>query len=116
MYSHRLLFIHHIFVWVIFLSDFNHIVELLLRHIVELQLLDIIKQLPNRFNLFTEKGYGIYVLDNYSVHLRPKVRQALLKKGYVLVIIGGGITGDIKINDTSCHHNLEKHYREFEMN
>ena len=45
-----------------------------------------------------------------------EVRQALLKKGYVLVVIGGGITGDIQINDTSCHHNLKKHYREFEMN
>ena len=46
----------------------------------------------------------------------PEVKQALLKKGYVLVVIGGGITGDIQINDTSCHHNLKKHYREFEMN
>ena len=66
--------------------------------------------------MFTEKGYTIYVLDDYSVHLMPEVRQALLKKGYVLVVIGGGITGDIQINDTSCHHNLKKHYREFEMN
>ena len=76
----------------------------------------MIKQLPNRFNMFTEKWYAIYVLDDYSVHLMPEVRQALLKKGYVLVVIGGGITGDIQINDTSCHHNLKKHYREFEMN
>ena len=22
----------------------------------------------------------------------------------------------MQINDTSCHHNLKKHYREFEMN
>ena len=80
------------------------------------QILDMIKQLPNRFNMFTEKEYPIYVLDDYSVHLMPEVRQALLKKGYVLVAIGGGITGDIQINDTSCHHNLKKHYREFEMN
>ena len=79
------------------------------------QILDMIKQLPNRFNMFTEKGYAIYVLDDYSVHLMPEVRQALLKKGYVLVVIGGGITGVIKINDTSCNHNLKKH-REFEMN
>ena len=75
----------------------------------------MIKQLPNRFNMFTEKGYAIYVLDDYSVHLMPKVRQALLKKWYVLVFIGGGITGDIQINDKSCDHNLKKH-REFEMN
>ena len=76
----------------------------------------MIKQLPNRFNLFTGKGYAIYVLGDYSVHLMPEVRQALLKKGYVLAAIGGGITGDIQINDTSCHHNLKKYYREFEMN
>ena len=65
--------------------------------------------------MFTKKGYAIYVLDDYSIYLMPEVRQALLKKGYVLVVIGGGITGDIQINDTSCHHNLKKH-REFEMN
>ena len=75
----------------------------------------MIKQLPNRFNMFTENGYVIYVLGDYSVHLMPQVREALLKNGYVLVAIGGGITGDIKINYTSCHHNLKKH-REFEMN
>ena len=45
----------------------------------------------------------------------PEVRQALLKRGFVLVFIGGGITGDIQINNTSCNHNLKKH-REFEMN
>ena len=69
----------------------------------------MIKQLPNRFNMFTEKRYAIYVLDDYSVHLMPEVRQALLKKAYVLIVIGGGITDDIQINDTSCHHNLKKH-------
>ena len=79
------------------------------------QILDMIEQLPNRFNMFTEKWYAIYVLDDYSVHLMPEVRQALLKKGYVLVVIGGGITDDIQINDTSCHHNPKKHYHEFEM-
>ena len=65
--------------------------------------------------MFTEKGYAIYVLDDYFVHLMPEVRQALLKDGCLIVVIGGGITGDIQINDTSCHHNLKKH-REFEMN
>ena len=75
----------------------------------------MIKQLPNRFNMFTQKGYVIYVLDDYSVHFMPKVRQVLLKKGYVLVVTYGGITGDIQMNDTSCHYNLQKHYREFEL-
>ena len=79
------------------------------------QILDMVKHLPYLFNMFTEQGYAIYVLDDYSVHLMPEVGQALLKKGYVLIVIGGGITGDIQINDTSCHHFLKKNYREFEM-
>ena len=60
-------------------------------------ILDMIKQLPNRYNMFTKKEYAIYVLDGYSVHLMLEVRQVLLKKWYVLVVIGGGITGDIQI-------------------
>ena len=79
------------------------------------QILDMINKLPNRFNMFTEQSFSIYVLDDYSLHLMPEVRQALFKKGYVLVIIGGGITGDIQINDTNCHRDLRKHYRDLEM-
>ena len=75
----------------------------------------MIEKLPNRFNLFTEQSFAIYVLDDYSVHLMPKVRQGLFKKGYILVIIGGDITGDIQINDTNCHRDLKKHYRDLEM-
>ena len=100
----------------------------------------MIKQLPNRYNMFTEKGFAMYVLDDCSVHLIPEVRLhihrklriwshllkkplmenfifhavALFKKRYILVINGGGITGDIQINDTSCHHHLKSHYQEFE--
>ena len=79
------------------------------------QILGMIKKLPNRFNMFTEKGFAIYVLDDYAVHLMPEIRQALFKKGYILVIIGGGITGDIQINDTHCHCRLKSQYRDLEM-
>ena len=72
------------------------------------QILGMIDKLPNRFNMFTEQSFAIYVLDDYSVHLMPEVRQALFKNGCVLVIIGGGITGDIQINDTNCHRDLKK--------
>ena len=75
----------------------------------------MIDKLPNRFNMFTEQSFAIYVLDDYSFHLMPEFRQALFKKGYVLVIIGGGITGDIQINGTNCHRDLKKHYRDLEM-
>ena len=63
----------------------------------------MIDKLPNRFNMFIEKFFGIDVLDDYSVHLMPEARQALFKKEYALVIIGGGITRDIQINDINLH-------------
>ena len=55
------------------------------------------------------------VLDDYSVHLMPEVRKALLDKGYVIVIIGGGITGDLQINDTHFHDPIKTIYRDQEM-
>ena len=73
-----------------------------------------IGNLPNRHNLFTLKNYAIYILDDYSVHFLPEIRQALLKKGYVLVGIGGGITGDVQINETDMHAPLKSKYRELE--
>ena len=75
----------------------------------------MIDKLPNRFNMFTEQSFAIYALDDYSVYLMPEVGQALFKKGYVVVIIGGGITGNTQINDTNCHHDLKKHYPDLEM-
>ena len=77
------------------------------------QILGMIDKLPNQFSMFTEQSFALCVLDDYPG--RPEVRQALFKKGYVLVIIGSGITGDIQINDTNCHRDLEKHYRDLEM-
>ena len=65
--------------------------------------------------MFTEQSFAIYVLDDYSVHLMPEFRQALFKKGQVLIIIGRAITDDIQINDTNCYHDFKKHYLDFEM-
>ena len=79
------------------------------------RILSRIKQLPNRFNMFTGKGFDIYVLDDYSIYVMPEFRQILFKKGYILVITAGGINGDIQINDTRCHHHQKSHYRDFEM-
>ena len=61
------------------------------------QLKQTIKNLPNRHNIFTAKNYCIYVLDDYAVHLMPEVRKAFFDRGYILVIIGGGITGHIQV-------------------
>lgn len=78
-------------------------------------MLGTIKNLPNRSNPFMKKEYVIYVLDDYAVHLMPEIRKALLDRGYILVIIGGGVTGDIQINDTNLHGPLKAKYRELEM-
>jgi hypothetical protein len=78
-------------------------------------MLETIKNLPNRFHMFTAKDYAIYVLDNYSVHCMDDIRLALLKKGYILIVIGGGVTGDVQINDTDLHVPLKAKYRKLEM-
>ena len=77
-------------------------------------MLTTISSMKNRSSMFTHKNYAIYVLDDYSVHITSEVRQALLTRGYILVCIGGGITGDIQVNDTHVHHMLKKEYRKRE--
>jgi hypothetical protein len=78
-------------------------------------MLETIKNLPNRYNIFSAKNYAIYVLDDYSVHIMDEIKNALLQKGYILVVIGGGVTGDIQINDTDLHAPLKAKYRKVEM-
>ena len=45
----------------------------------------------------------------------PSVRKTLLKRGYVPVLIGGGITGDCQVNDTHFHNPLKANYRQLEQ-
>ena len=70
-------------------------------------MLATINNLPNRSHPWMKKDYAIYVLDDYAVHLMPEVREALRKRGYILVVIGGGVTGDIQINNTHFHRPLK---------
>ena len=77
-------------------------------------ILKTISHLPNRYHIFSEKDYAIYVLDNYVVHLMPEVRRALFERGYILVPMGDGITGDEQVNDTHVHRPLKRHYRDVE--
>ena len=74
-----------------------------------------IANLPNRYNPFTYKNMAVYVLDNYAVHLIPQIRKELFKRVYSLVYIGGGVTGDIQINDTDAHRPFKREYREEEI-
>ena len=79
------------------------------------QMLATISNLPNRHHIVTKKNYCIFVLDDYSVHILPQVKDALLKRGYVYVGIGGGVTGDIQIKDTDIHAPLKRKYRQLEQ-
>ena len=45
--------------------------------------------------------HKMFTLDNYSAHLDPEVEKALFEKGYILVLLDRGITGDTKVNDTA---------------
>ena len=45
----------------------------------------------------------------------PEVRKALYERGYILVVMGGGITDFIQANDTDLHRRLKALYRHEEM-
>ena len=47
--------------------------------------------------------------------MAPEVEEAFRKKGYFLIVIGGGITGDIQVNDTSYHRQAKAAHRNHEM-
>ena len=79
------------------------------------QLLKTISNLLTCYHPFTQKDYAVYVLDDYAVHLMPEVRKALFQRGYILVIMGGGITGFIQSNDTHLHRKWKANYRDLEM-
>ena len=67
-------------------------------------MLGTISNLLNHHHIFyTMKNGCIYAVDDYSVQIMPKVKEALLKRGYIYIRIGGGITGDIQINDIDIH-------------
>ena len=79
-------------------------------------MLKFIKRLPNRFHLLTQKRFAIYALDDYAAHLMPEIRKALYERGYILILMGGGITGFIQANDTDLYKRLKDVYCEEEIN
>ena len=78
-------------------------------------MLKTISNLPNHYNPFTQKNYSIYVLDDYAIHLMPEIRKALFQQGYIFVVMGGGITGFIQVNNTHLHRQLKAYYHDLEM-
>ena len=58
--------------------------------------LEFINRLPTlKASGLVPQNRDVFTLDDYSAHLPPSVEKALFAKGYFLVVIGGGITGDI---------------------
>ena len=43
----------------------------MLRGMLRIVLLGLIEKLLNRFTMFTEKRFVVYVLDDYALHLMP---------------------------------------------
>ena len=78
------------------------------------QLKQTIMNLPNRFNPFMCNDFVICVLDNYALHIMLEVKKLLWERSYVLIIIGGGITGYVQKNDTHVHRALNREYRHLE--
>ena len=46
----------------------------------------------------------IHTLGDYSVDLDPTISAKLFKRGYFPIVLGGGTTGDVQVNDTDLHH------------
>ena len=57
------------------------------------------------------KVLNIFMLDDYSAHLDASVRKKTLARGYIPIFFGGGITGDVQVNDTHAHHPVKVEYR-----
>ena len=78
------------------------------------QILGMINSLPNRFNMFTEQGFGIYVLDDYSV---PKFPKHCLKRAtfLLLLVVELPVMYRLMIQINDCHHHLKTLYRDLEM-
>ena len=74
-----------------------------------------ISRLPKIHTAFKPHARDVITLDDYSAHLPQEVQSIILEKGYFLVNIGGGITGDVQVNDTDYHRPLKRGYREREM-
>ena len=70
-----------------------------------------IGNLPNCFDPFTQKNFPTYFLNDYAVHLMPEVRKALYERGYILIVMGGGITSFIQASDIDLHCCLKALYR-----
>ena len=77
-------------------------------------MLEYINRLPTIPVAFAPSKRVIFTLDDYSPHLPPEIESALFQ-GYFLIYIGGGVTGDVQVNDTAYHKDSKAAYRKKEM-
>ena len=76
--------------------------------------------LPDRNNAFNGinagdhwgKDFAILILDNYSVHHDHGLQLVCLSKGYIPLILGGGVPSIIQVNDVAFHQHLHRHFRD----
>ena len=61
-----------------------------------------------------EKHY-IFTSDDFSDHFLPKVEKDFRKKDHYLIRIGGRITADIQVNDTSYHRQAKAAFGNHEV-
>ena len=55
--------------------------------------------------------WRILLLDKFEAHLAPAVQAAAAAKKYVLIIIPGGLTGDVQVCDTDLNHRFKDAYK-----
>ena len=78
-------------------------------------ILEFTENVPTIPAAFGPEKRCVFTLDDYYAHLPKEVEDACHKKGYILIVIGGGTTGVLQINDTSYHRPVKKAYRNLEM-
>ena len=78
-------------------------------------ILELIENLPTIPTAFAPEKRCAFNLDDYSAHLPKEVEDIFHEIGYFLILIWGGITGDVQVNDTSYHGPVKTAYRNLEM-
>ena len=77
-------------------------------------LLEYARRFPQRTNPHNVEDYGIVSLDDYNAHLQPELFAVFLAKGWILIIMDGGLTSIDQVNDTDCHEHLHAAHRDVE--
>ena len=75
----------------------------------------VLNYLERHLPLFTEgRRWRVILMDAYGPQMSEAVRRLCWKRGYVVIIHGGGATGVTQVNDTDLHQHLRKAYLEKE--